>query len=309
MTLPNFLVIGAAKAGTSSLAQYLGQHPEVFVNREWKELRVFAYDDHPPAGNGPGDVESNRHTTTTLAAYAAYFADANGEKAIGEVSPVYLYSERAPASIQQYVPNAKLIAILRDPAERAYSHYLHLLRDQRESLWDFGAALAAEDCRVRDNWEWSWHYRRVGLYHDQLKRYFERFNRAQIRVYLYEDFLADPVGLLQDIFRFLAVDERFVPDTSVRHNTSSVPRRRAAAQAMLAAHTSIKRILKPVQRLIPRSVWRGGTAAFWQMYDANLVKPALSPDHRRQLVTGYHDDIVRLEALIDRDLSRWREYR
>src|SRR5215510_6296020 len=98
MTLPNFLGLGAAKAGTTSLHYYLQQHPEVYLPT-WKELRFFAYDGQPPNYHGPGDKKSNQRTTTTLEVYSTYFAAVTREKAIGEVSPVYLYSERAPERI------------------------------------------------------------------------------------------------------------------------------------------------------------------------------------------------------------------
>src|SRR5262249_10905554 len=160
MRLPNFLVLGAAKAGTSSLAEYLGQHPQIFLPRGWKELRFFAYEGRRIDYRGPGDVESNQRTTTDLASYARYFEDARDEIAVGEVSPVYLYHyRRAVDAIARHLGEPRLIIILRNPVDRAFSHWAHLVRDNREELRDFADALAAEE--RRQDWEWSWHYLRV----------------------------------------------------------------------------------------------------------------------------------------------------
>jgi hypothetical protein len=309
MTLPNFLVLGAAKAGTSSLEQYLRQHPHIFLNSTWKELRFFAYDGIRPSYAGPGDQEWNRFTVTTLADDEAHFDGASTETALGEVSPVYLYNERAPERIARYVPDARLIAILRNPIERAHSHYVHLLRDGRERADSFEQALSLEDERVRDNWEWSWHYRRAGLYHEQLERYFARFDRARIRLVLYDDFLDDPAGVVQDIFRFLGVDASFVPDMRIRHNVSGLPRSRLVSKSLMNIRTTLKRISTPVKPCIPPSVWRGGAAAIWSLYNANQTKPPLDAATHRALASYFQDDVRRLENLLGRDLSHWLEPR
>jgi hypothetical protein len=309
MTLPNFLVIGAAKAGTTSLEMYLRQHPEIFFNATWKELRFYAYDGRPPAYDGPGDVVSNRHTITTLAAYEAQFREAAGRKAVGEVSPVYLYSPRAPERIAHYTPDVKLIAVLRNPVERAYSHYLHLRRDRRETETSFARALALEEERIRRNWEWSWHYRRVGLYHEQLARYVARFDRSRIRIFLYDDFQRDPCGVIGEILRFLEVDDAFVPDTSVRHNVSGLPRSRSFPRALMRTRTYLLDKLAPVEPYIPSALWRGGGTTIWALYNANFAKPPIEDGVRRELVDYFRDDVRRLERLVGRDVSHWLEVR
>lgn len=301
MTLPNFLVIGAAKSGTSALHQYLLQHPAIFLHPTWKEARFFAYDGHPPTYRGPGDLKSNRRALSSLDAYAAYFRDVKNETAVGEVSPVYLFHERAPACIQRYVPDVKLIAVLRHPVDRGYSHFLHLVRDHREPLRDFAQALAEEDARVEANWEWSWFYRRVGRYADQLERYFARFDRRQIQIHLYDDFEADPVRVCQSIFRFLGVDDGFVPDSSKRYNESTFSTNPARTRRLLAfAHAVV-----PVKRVLPTQWWRRGSMIWRRAYASDHFKPTLDPDLRRQLTASCQDEIHRLETLIERDLSHW----
>lgn len=230
MTLPNFLIIGAAKAGTTSLYRYLDQHPQIYMS-PIKEPNFFALEGQPLDFCGPGDAQYiRRFSVTDPDAYEALFAGVRDEVAVGEASALYLYSPAAPVNICHYAPQMKLIAILRHPVERAYSAFLHLLRDEREPLTDFSCALGAEETRVRRGWEHIWHYRRMGFYAEQLWRYYRHFGRDQIRVYRYEELRDEPERLTADIFEFLGVDPSFTPDMSVRHNA---PRLEPAARPPL----------------------------------------------------------------------------
>ncbi len=298
--LPNVLIIGAAKAGTTSLYHYLRQHPGVFMPAV-KEPRFFAYADDPPAMKGPGDARTNEAAGAvyTLDAYRELFGDATTESAIGEASPNYLYSESAPRRIRAHVPDARLIAILRNPVERAYSHFLHLVRSGREPLRDFGAALDAEPDRIAAGWEWSWHYQRMGFYGAQIARYLEHVDRDQLTVYLFEDFKADPVALTQDIFRTLDVDDAFVPNTSMRYEKSGVPKSDRFQQFLLDPDHWIRRLSRYV---IPEAVRE---RLLVRMKNVNLEKPPLELTVRERLIDTYRDDVLRLQDLIGRDLSTW----
>jgi hypothetical protein len=298
--LPNFLIIGAAKSGTTSLYRYLRQHPDVYMPAV-KEPRFFAYAEDPPPMNGPGDERTNEAAGAvyTRDAYRQLFAEATTETAVGEASPNYLYSATAPRLIHEHLPEARLIAILRHPVERAYSHFLHLVRSGREPLRDFGAALDAEPERIAAGWEWSWHYRHMGCYGEQLARYLEHVDREQLTVYLFEDFTADPVALAQDIFRVLGVDDAFVPDTSMRYEASGVPKSDRFQRFLLNPDHWIRRISR---FLIPEPVRE---RLLIRMKNVNLEKPPLEPDVRERLTAAYRDDVLRLQDLIDRDLSAW----
>src|SRR5690606_4435051 len=118
-----------------------------------------------------------------LAAYRALFDDVTNEGAIGEASPIYLYAEQAPRNIHRHIPDARMIAILRDPAERAFSACCHTVRDGREPIADFRAAVAAEPERIAAGWPPIYHYVTAGFYARQLQRYFELFAREQLRIY------------------------------------------------------------------------------------------------------------------------------
>lgn len=303
MTMPNFLIIGAAKAGTTSLYLYLGQHPQVYMS-SIKEPHFFALEGEDLDFRGPGDREalSRMVVINNVEAYRSLFEGVSGEKAVGEASAMYLHSEKAPGRIRYYVPEARLIAILRDPVERAYSSFLHMRRDGREPLSDFAQALEAEEGRIRDGWAPNWHYKRTGYYHEQLSRYFEVFGREQIRVYLYEDLKTDPLGMLRDVYGFLGVDDAFVPDVSMRHNVSGVPKNERLHAFLLRPHpvkTALKSFFpkKLRRRLVPGSL---NALRNW-----NLVKPPFPEEVRRELKETYREDVLRLQDLIGRDLSSW----
>ncbi|HJQ84304.1 MAG TPA: sulfotransferase, partial [Candidatus Binatia bacterium] len=236
--LPNFLVIGAARSGTNSLYRWLGQHPEICVSPV-KEPRFFAFEDAPPAfaGHKPDDY-TDFPTWTSLAEYRRLFRPVAGQRAVGEASTVYLYypGERPAERIRFHVPDAKLIAILRQPAERAYSNYLLAVQHGWEPLPDFAAALAAEDERARAGWSYFLRYRRNGLYHQQLARFYARFPAMQIRVLLYDDLCARPLAVMREVFAFLGVDDRFTPDVSRRHLRSGRTRSAAIARALASRH-------------------------------------------------------------------------
>lgn len=302
MTMPNFLLIGAAKSGTDALYSYLAQHPQIYMSLN-KEPNFFIAEGRPEIPfHGPGDRDVLEYWDmwlSTLERYEALFAGVAGEKAVGEGSTWYLYDEQAPQRIHQHIPDARLIAILRNPADRAYSAYTMLLRDGREAIADFARALAAEDLRVQANWEPLWHYRRMSLYYEQVKRYYDMFSASQIRVVLYDDFNTRPDEVMRDLFKFLDVDEAFEPDTSLRGNVSLVPKH-LTYHTLIAGHHPLKRVAKTLlpaefrQRLKERLV------------SSNLAKPApLAPEVRQQLVEVFRADILRLQELLGRDLSAW----
>lgn len=300
MTMPNFLIIGAAKSGTTSLYSYLIQHPQVYAS-PLKEPRFFALEGEELDFRGPGDLRALRSSVTDLGAYRALFDGVTEERAIGEASPVYLMSEKAPRRIAHYIPDAKLIAVLRDPAQRAYSGYLHLVRDGYEPLDDFSQALREEETRIERNYAPHWHYKEAGFYHAHLSRYLEHFDERQLRVYFYEDLMNDPAGVLRDVFGFLGVDEDFLPDMSFRHNPSGVPRNKTL-NAFLMRSNPIKTLIKP---LVPSGIRERAVS---NVRTRNLRRPPrLCPDVRRRLIEVYREDTLKLQGLVGRDLSGWLE--
>ena len=164
MRLPNFLVIGAARSGTTSLYYCLQNHPQVYVTPVL-EPRFFAFEGEKVDFNGPGDRLLKRRIVTKVEDYAALFDGVIDEIAIGEVSPAYLTSQSAPVRIQHYIPNTKIIAVLRNPVERAISSFRLEVLQGLERAGDFASALQQEDLRMRNNWSYVWQYKRWGFYY------------------------------------------------------------------------------------------------------------------------------------------------
>ena len=184
-----------------------------------------------------------KHTINNIDDYHSLFQSVSGEKAIGEASTAYLYSTKAIERIKHYIPNVKVIAILRDPVERAYSNFLHLVRDGREPFSNFRKALEEESNRRINSWGWGWRYLDRGFYYSQLKEWFTNFSESQIKIYLYEDLCEDPAGLLTNICDFLDIDNKIIFDTSRRYNISSIPKSNTLHAYMKSSHL-IKNVLR-----------------------------------------------------------------
>lgn len=310
MTLPTFIVIGAAKAGTTSLYRYLAQHPEIFMPT-LKETNFFALEGRKLDFRGPGDKEASKHSITDLASYRQLYAGGRGLKVKGDCSPLYLFAPNAARNIRAHVPHAKLIAMLRHPVDRAYSQfldqynrgYLWTVRSHRVTANAFTDALAKEEHRMAANWWPFWFYKSMGMYHQQLRRYFDVFPRDQIRVYLYEDLVSDPATLLSDLFSFLEVNQTFMPNVREKHNVSGVPKSR-----ML---TTLIGLGEWTRRLIPfGSVPSALSQVRQRLSEYNTAPPPpLEPELRRKLVNQFGADLRRLETLIGRDLSAWHRER
>ncbi|MFN7956484.1 MAG: sulfotransferase [bacterium] len=290
--LPDFVIIGAARCGTTSLHAYLRQHPDIFMSRE-KETDYFSLGDLPPS-EVPRNASAYR--ARTREEYERLFQDAGDARAVGEASPSYLFYPRSAARTQQAIPDAKLICILRDPVERAYSHYALARKMGFEARTDFEAAVAAEDERWRHDRSMRFAYTRASLYHDGLLEFWKRFARERILVLLFEEFAADPAATMRTVHRFLGADASHTPDVSIRHNRSMLPRSALVREAF-GRPFRLRRFLQ--RNLPPRLVTHLG----------NLLMrrpPGVGPEARARLLPRFAEDIRRLEALLDRDLSCWR---
>lgn len=292
MVLPNFLIIGAAKGGTTSLYYYLNQHPQIFMSPV-KEPRFFALEGENLDFRSPDELFVE-NSVTSFEEYCSLFQEVKNEIAIGEASPLYLYSDKAPLKIKRYIPDVKLIAILRDPVQRAYSSYMHYVREGYETL-PFAESLQAEEKRIQENWVYMWHFKKCGFYCEQLKRYFDVFDKKQIKVYLYED-LSNTPKFLKDVFDFLEVDSTFAPDLSVL-NASGVPKIRMLYN-LLDRGNAVRSALKVLPAQFRKNV--ANSLRKW-----NLEKPPLPAEVGDSLRDTYRDDILKLQGLIDRDLSKW----
>lgn len=294
--MPTFLVIGAARSGTTALYTFLKQHPAVFM-APIKEPNFYAFEGEKLQCRGPGADYIN-NSITNLSAYKKLFAVAPIEMARGEASPLYLYSEKAPKQIRQHVPDAHLIAILRNPIEQAYSHFLYARRQVLEPLNDFMSALLAEENRKNDDWQPLFQYSQFPKYHQQLKRYYDVFPKAQIKIFLYEDLCEKPAEVLKEIFRFIDVDEQFSPNLSQHSNIGGNPKIGVLQNILMKPHASTKF----VGSILPHS-FRNWIREF--VSSSNLSRPEMPQSAKDHLVRELENDINNLQHLIGRDLSAW----
>jgi hypothetical protein len=275
----------------------LRQHPEIFLP-ELKEPMYFAFPQQHLCFQGPGDEAGiNRKAVTDLIAYQRLFRNVRNEICVGEASANYLYHECVAKNIRAAQPDAKLICILRDPVERAYSSYLYTLRDGRETETSFEAALGKEEQRIANNWCDIWHYRRCGLYSEQLDRFYKVFPREQIKVILLEDLKYAPRKCLAELFDFLGADSQFQADVDLVYNQGGQPKSRFLNR-VLTRPSRVKQFLRP---LTPQFLLR----TYIEIKHRNLSRPELSPETHQKLLDEYRDDIENLQILISRDLSHW----
>ena len=287
MTLPNFIMIGVAKAGTTSFFHYLDEHPQVYMT-PIKATNYFGYEDARDwKWQDEGEAPMLRNFPVhTMEEYEAAFSGANGETAIGEASPQYFRCPTAAQRIHDALPHAKLILSLRNPAERAFSGFM--MRTRRgEAVRGFHEELLTLD----------FSHVKEGFYYDRLKRYLDLFPREQMKIYLFDDLKKGASDLIRDLYGFLGVDTDFNPDTSVRHNPGAVPKVRWLNQIFFNP-----RLIGLTKAIVPESFQEG----LKKVQQMNLKPmPKLTPNMRADLMKFYRDDVHKLETLIDRDLSVW----
>jgi hypothetical protein len=240
-----------------------------------------------------------------LDSYRALYRDAGDVSVLGDASTLYLFDEDVPARLRRHVPHAKIAMVLRQPVDRAYSHYLDFRFRGFESLGSFTDAFWSEEERAaraaRNLGAFS--YRSKGFYAPQVARYRGRFPPEQIKVFLYDDWRADPVGVVADLFRFLGVDDGFVPDMAVRHRAAGgAPRSPGLRRAMQPErkHGLARRLARAV---VPPGL-RPRVQSVVDRWNA-VRPPPLDPAVRRALTEVYRADIAALGPLIGRDLSGW----
>jgi hypothetical protein len=286
MTMPNFIMIGVAKAGTTSFFHYLDQHPQIFM-APIKATNFFGYEDARDwqwADEGDSPLLQN-FPVKTFEAYEASFAGATDEIAVGEVSPQYFRCPTAAQRIHDCIPDAKLVLSLRNPAERAFSGFI--MRTRRgESVKGFYEELTLQSSHVKE-----------GFYYRRLKRYMDLFPRDRIKIYIFEEFKKESAKTLVDLYSFLGVDTNFAPDTAVKHNPAAIPKVRLLNR--LFYNPTLINITKSV-------VPEGLQEKLKQVQQLNLrTAPKLPADLRSKLLKFYREDILKLEMLLDRDLSIW----
>ena len=291
--IPNFIGIGAPKAGTTWLSRCLSEHPDVYM-APIKETEFFKF----------GDCFSRLHE------YSKYFAGANGEHAVGEFTVRYLAMEKVPERIAMSIPDVKILVSLRNPIEQVQSWYWHLKKQNQ-----FDSPGTRNDVSLEGAIDgFSELLLGHAFYGRHLEKWFCHFDRRQVMVILYDDICAAPNAVLRELFQFLDVDAQFEPasaysrDAGVRRGTS--PRNRVSG----ALHRSCYRLLNQVYAPLKRSLGTARAAALKdrlrvrQTLETLFQKPgyvAMSAQTRSKLVDIFASDVEALSRVIDRDLSDW----
>ena len=293
--LPNLLIIGAAKSGTSALHNYLGEHPDIFMS-ESKELRFFLVWNNPERWAVHEREKRIEHNyVRTLELYTTFFEKGKHFKIRGESSTGYLANPDCAVKIKELIPYVKIIAVLRHPADRAFSNYV-MYKNWRMEKKDFEEAIDEEIQTGRASYPQPMRYLYLGRYADSLTTYFNLFSKEQIRIYLYDEFVAKPAVVLKDIFTFLDVDETFTPNLEKKYNASSVRR--------YAESPTIDKTLHFAERGFRKLKL---SSAEKIVHNHRIYKPVFAAETRKKLINYYADEISALEKLLNRDLSKWRE--
>ena len=287
MTLPNFIVIGQMKAGTSSLNNYLSEHPDIFTPTALKETRFFNLDFEDP--QRPSHVKPG--LPVTIEQYCALFSEAGNQSAIGEVSPQYLESPYAARQISAHLPQVRIIASLRNPVDRLYSLYQMEVRNRRESR-PFLTAF-----RTGKAYPWV----KNAFVHQHLLRYFEQFRADAIHVLLFERLVREPGAVMAETYDFLGVDCAFQGDYGQVHNKGGLPKSQMVFQfgRLLTQSPSMKQTLKD---WLPDGLINAGR----RVRDGNLEKaPALDAEARAEVAADYREDVMKVQDLTGLDLGPW----
>jgi Sulfotransferase domain len=301
MIWPNFFIVGAANSGTTSLYAYLKQHPDVFMPA-LKEPHYFAQLSPSP---------EKRYLRTIIrdeAAYLRLFRKAAGYKAIGEASPSYLWEANAPYRIRRAIPDAKIIILLRDPVERAYSHYL---MDVREGLQDlpFREALQEDWGRSKKGWSVSQLYVELGLYFEQVRRYLEVFGRERVLVLMFQELASSALNgrsVIPVVLRFLGLNLAPLHELDMRLAENAFATARWGWARRMAGANWVRRA---GQILVPASFGSNHTIKrlLYQRYFVKAgPKPSMNEQAGEWLRSIYDPDLRALEGLLGRKLPELR---
>jgi len=295
---PNLFLVGAMKAGTTSLYHYLSQHQDIFFSKV-KEPHYYALADRAALVGGVGDAKRYEDTfILTKDEYKALYAGAEGFKYYGDASAMYLYFRECANKIKQDSANAKIIIAIRNPIDRAYSSYRHLVRDGRESL-SFEEALAKEEFRIQSGYLPIWYYRDAGMYFEQICEFIKVFGKRNVKVVLYEDLSKDASSVVAEILQFLGLDYDDSIKTSNKFNVSGKPKNRTF-QSLLNSDLKLKRA---ISGMIPSRV---RFKLKNNLLSMNYEKfPPLETNLKRHLKSHFESDVQKLSDLIEVDLKQW----
>ena len=291
MRKPNFLIVGAAKCGTTSLFEYLRRHPDVYMPG-CKELSYFAGKDETDVG--------------TFDDYLKFFSNAKNKSRVGEASGAYLYSSSAPLKIASALgKSTKIIILLRNPIEMAHSLWAHNRKISVEHL-AFEEALAAEATRMNDQyfasqikiWLYQFAYVDRAKYAKQVERYLDTFSRKNVKIYIFEKFFDNLIESLQDVYEFLEIDTAFKLPKYNRYNVAGDVR----SKYVRSLYTEEKIWTEPLRWFLPVLLRRTIIGWAHRLNSKPRQRSPISPELRNRLKAEFAQSISDLEKLLDLQL-------
>ena len=280
------------------MKRYLGEHPEIFMPRSDREPHFFGTDLY------------KRTFIRDEQSYLSLFAEAKNEKRVGEKSVRYLYSERAAAEIKKFQPSASIIIMLRNPVDQLHSnHYLRVYRGV-DNLVDFEAALEAEEDRSRGlrlpagrslRERWSVLYRDVPRYTHQIQRYLDVFDRENVHIIVFDDFVSDLTEVYRETLRFLRVDPDFRPEFRKIN-----PGRRVRSRTVYNLVEDRPQFVRSIVKVImPYQLRDRILKGLLRLNSSHAPRPPMRPELRRQLQEEFLPEVEQLSKLLGRDLTYW----
>jgi hypothetical protein len=299
---PDFLIIGAPKAGTTALHAALAQHPEVFMS-DPKEPKYWLCDDAPPpAWRGPGDAHSQQEWVWRREEYERLFTGAGLAQVRGESTAFYLWSRGAHRRIAEALPDVRLIVVVRDPVDRAYSNWMHLWSDGLEPVDDFVEAFGLQDERVRAGWAPFWRYRELGMYGEQLAHLSRYVDPERVLLMRYRSLVDEPRAAIDRTCRFLGISQGLIDSIPRDNSRPFVPpgwRPRLIGPVVRAGAR--------MGQFAPPQVWRRASVPLVAQLSsaADAARPRLDRTQREQLVSAFAEDIGLLGELTGEDFGDW----
>jgi hypothetical protein len=301
MTLPDFLIAGVPKAGTTALHAALTAHPGLFLPAV-KEPKFFLSDGPPPTVGGPGDVQTYQEHVWRRADYERLFDDAPARAVKGEATPFYLHDLRSHGRIKALIPDARLILLLRDPVDRAHSNWTHLWNAGLEPEADFLAACRAEQQRVKAGWAPFWHYVGLGQYGRQVEHLYRHFAREQVLLLRYRDLKDAPAATLDRVCAFLGVETGVltaIAKENVNRHVVEDNRLNRVIRATLRSGGRFGHRFPVPLRLAARG------PLLTLLHRKQGTRPVTTPEEREALLPHFADDITRLQQVTGERYDDW----
>jgi hypothetical protein len=297
---PNLFIVGAAKCGTTSLHDYLNQHPEVHMS-EHKEIKYF--------GQDIASMEPKGNQNLTVSEYVSYFSPGKCHKVVGESSPQYLYSLNAAKEIFEFNPKSKIIIMLRNPMDTLISLHKQLLHVGLENEHDLWLALKKEEKDIlKEGYpgvvlkapKKTYYLNRLN-YAPQVQRYYDTFGKENVKVVFFDDFISDTIKTYQDICFFLRVDEKFIPDIPVKN-----PSKIIKYKILHKMYFNRPGLINLVWKLLPVSVSLKIKEKLINFNTRIGKSDLLTRNELKVLKEHFNSEINSLEFVINKDLEHWK---